>query len=426
MTKRLFFVTLIIIWVIVLIQLRSTFSIFLDNCTSLFFSLPDIKFTFSIPHFTILTALSILLYLIYGLDENKNVNILKRYWLTLKEHDSLGMKIILLSIPLSIPFVVYSLWNGQKIPEVFIVITFFTILGIFELFKKQKAVELESTSYLFTDEPIEEYSQLNEFQQLEVRNLKNVIEISGKEYLSIALNGSWGSGKTSILKGLKDLLENGDDKENIEIGNCEVVELNLWQARTPENTISELENLFTELFNKVYLNVSSRDLAFFSLLAESVNSGLSSHLNKWLGANETIPSSRIRIQRKLNQVLSHLKKEKLVILIDDLDRTPEEYLNGFLKIICYVTGFENVVTISGINREKILTYLTKGEDISVWADGNGPYNMIMGSKQSRIISKQAQNANQESIKEIVEFRFPDFGNESFLSKIFVVQLELIN
>ena len=175
----------------------------------------------------------------------------------MKEHDSLGMKIILLSIPLSIPFVVYSLWNGQKIPEVFIVITFFTILGIFELFKKQKAVELESTSYLFTDEPIEEYSQLNEFQQLEVRNLKNVIEISGKEYLSIALNGSWGSGKTSILKGLKDLLENGDDKENIEIGNCEVVELNLWQARTPENTISELENLFTELFNKVYLNVSS-------------------------------------------------------------------------------------------------------------------------------------------------------------------------
>ncbi|HZL12444.1 MAG TPA: P-loop NTPase fold protein [Prolixibacteraceae bacterium] len=436
MNKRIFFGTLIIIWSIVLIQLRPTFSIFLDNCISFFSSLPDFTFTFSFSHFIVLSALSVFLYFVYEFDDKERLNIFRRYWLTLKDVDSLGIKLLLLMIMAITLFTPKVLWNGQNIPEIFIVIIFFTILEFFQFSKdvtaffenrklsksSRKNKETAKPFNLFTDEPIGKYSDLNEFQQLEVKNLKNIIDVSGKEYLSIALNGSWGSGKTSILKGLKDLLEEGCNEQNINKGNCEVIELNLWQARTPENAISELENLFAELFNKVYLNVSSRDLAFFSLLAESVNSGLSSQLNKWFGENDTIPTSSKRIEQKLNQVLSHLKKKKLVILIDDLDRIPDQYLNGFLKIICYVTGLENVVTISGINREKILSQLQKAEEITVLADGVTRLELDKLKLENLNVGG---NRNTNKTKK-VEHRFDRLDDESFLSKIFVVQRELVN
>ena len=429
MTKRI----LIGIWVIVLARITFDFSLFWDNCLMFIAALSDFDFKISFSHILNVTAFSALLYFIYCClqyqkenIENKRLSIYKRYSNTLKDHSSILLKSVLVLLPSTVGIFSIVAWcNLPKIPELFLSLLTFTILICLDSSKKQKVDDLVGNSYLFTDEPVEKYSQLNEFQQTEVKNLKNIIDISGKEYLSIALNGSWGSGKTSILKGLKDLLESVDKKEKIEIYNCEVFELNLWQARTPENAISELENLFAELFNKVYLNVSSRDLAFFSLLAESINSGLSSHLKGLIGVNETIPTTRDRIEKKLQEVLSLLGKQKLVILIDDLDRIPDQYLNGFLKIICYVTGLENVITISGINRDKILSQLGKQEELTFWADNVSQSTKLDNEEQKRV-SQRTGNWPPKERKKKEELKFQRFDNENFLTKIFSIQRELVN
>lgn len=435
MTKRI----LISIWVIVLARIAFDFSLFWGNCLRFVTALSDFEFKISFSHILNITAFSALLCFIYYClqyqkenVENKRLSIYNRYCNTLKDHSSILLKSGLVLLPPTVGIFSIIAWsNLPKIPELFLPLLTFTILVCLDSSKKHKEDDLVGNSYLFTDEPIEKYSQLNEFQQTEVKNLKNIIETSGKEYLSIALNGSWGSGKTSILKGLKDLLESKSNLDKTEKNNCEVIELNLWQARTPENAINELENLFAELFNKVYLNVSSRDLAFFSLLAESLNSGLSSQLNRLIGVNETIPTTRDRIEKKLHEVLSILGKQKLVILIDDLDRIPEEYLNGFLKIICYVTGLKNVVTVSGINREKIHSQFQKPEDITIWADGvnaskkNAQTREIADNYQRTKVLERGEIKNVES-PEKKEFHFTRFDNETFLSKIFSVQSELIN
>ena len=430
MTKLVFWGTLSIIWVLIIIGLFRESIQFWENLNLFIHSFPNFNFRFSLSHLLNITAFSFCLYFILysirGFNVKNKLKFHKRYLNTLVDHDSFSVKILLILLPTGIIlFSIMALWNAYKMPEIIIPLIVFTIIISIEFLKIGTQFEAKISNqkvYLFTDEPVIQFSELNEFQQTEVKSLKNITEIGGKEYLSIALNGGWGSGKTSILNGLKDLLENGSEIAKIDKGNCEIIELNLWQAHTPENAIIELENLFAELFNKVYLNVSSRDLAFFSLLAETVNSGLSFHLNKWLGTSETIPTSRDRIEKKLKQVLNHLKKNKVVILIDDLDRIPEQYLNGFLKIICYVTGLENVVTISGINREKILSQLQKTEEITVWADG-----VTRREMESNKLLKDNGNGNTNHNGKIrVEHRFDSLDNESFLSKIFVVQREVVN
>lgn len=431
MTKHSLFIrTIIIIWAIVLFRLCLPPYVLWDNILEFWSSFIDFKFTFSFSHFLILTASCIFLYFIrnwiYDHDKKVQLNDMARYINTLKDHDSFFVKLFLVVFPLSIVFfTVSAIYKFTQIPEILFLIILFTIIGFFEFKKDPKATDnFEKKPYLFTDEPIDKYSKLNDFQKIEVNQLKSILDAGLDEYLSIALNGSWGSGKTSILNGLKDLLENGyPESDNFE-SKYEVFELNLWQARTPENAIDELDRLFTELFNKVYLNVSSNDLAFFSLLSGSENSWITTTFKTLLGDNDPMPTSQKRLNYKLEKVLNRLKKQKLVILIDDLDRLPEQYLNGFLKIICYVTGLKNIVTISGVNKEKILLQLHTPEDIIIKADGVDPYKKSITER--RIKDAQMKGNTPPLIKsEKEEYKFSQFDNESILSKIFSVQLELI-
>lgn len=437
MTKHSLFIRIIIIiWVIVLFRLCLPPYVLWDNILEFGSSFIDFKFTFSFSHFLNLTAACIFLYFIrnwiYDHDKKVQLSAMMRYLNTLKDHDSFFVKLFIVVFPISIMIFTFSaIYKFTQIPEILFLIILFTIIGFFEFKKDPKAPDnFEKNIYLFTDDPIKKYSQLNDFQRTEVNQLKSILDAGLEEYLSIALNGSWGSGKTSILNGLKNLLENGyPESENFK-SNYEVFELNLWQARTPENAIDELDRLFTELFNKVYLNVSSNDLAFFSLLSGSENSWLSTSLKTLLGDNDSMPTSQKRLNAKLEQVLNRLKKQKLVILIDDLDRLPEQYLNGFLKIICYVTGLKNVVTISGINREKILSILHKAEELTVLADGLNIGQKFAKEKNKNenieidILRRKSNKTNEAEEKKV--FHFTKFDNESFISKIFTVQRELVN
>ena len=432
MTKHsLFNRIIIIIWVIVLFRLCLPPYVLWDNILEFGSSFIDFKFTFSFSHFLNLTAACIFLYFIrnwiYDHDKKVQLSAMMRYFNTLKDHDSFFVKLFLVVFPLSIMIFTFSaIYKFTQIPEILFLIILFTIIGFFELKKDTKAPDnFEKNTYLFTDDPIKKYSQLNDFQRTEVNQLKSILDAGLDDYLSIALNGSWGSGKTSILNGLKNLLENGDPESENFKSNYEVFELNLWQARTPENAIDELDRLFTELFNKVYLNVSSNDLAFFSLLSGSENSWLSTSLKTLLGDTDSMPTSLKRLNAKLEQVLNRLKKQKLVILIDDLDRLPEQYLNGFLKIICYVTGLKNVVTISGINKEKIHLKYDRTNDITILADGESP------SEHYKWIGEAIKGQKKDGSADVkksnkVEYKFTHYENESFLSKIFSIQIELIN
>jgi len=241
MTKRTLFIrTIRIIWIIVLFRLCFPPYVLWDNILNVGLSMLDFKFIFSFSHFLNLTALCILLYFIrnwiYYHEEKVQLSIKKRYDNTLKDHDSFFVKLFLVVFPLSILlFTVLAFIKLPQIPEILVLISLFTLIGWLEFIKKPEDPDnfLKNT-YLFTDEPIKKYSQLNDFQKTEVDQLKSILDAGLDEYLSISLNGSWGSGKTSILKGLKNLLEEGDPESETFKSDYEVFELNLWQARTPK------------------------------------------------------------------------------------------------------------------------------------------------------------------------------------------------
>lgn len=436
MNKFLFGSILLFSWLIAGIIIVLNFQNFTENYTTFFSSVCEFNFSFSISRFIKTVAFSALLYFVFNSVRYWNVDKMKgklnfflRYKNTLIDSESLILKVgLFLSTIYICLFSMIAFLQIAKLPETTIALLIFSTIGVFELIKKEKLNEEDLISNIFTDEPITEYYLLKNFQKNEVKTLKNLIELKTNEYLSIAINGKWGSGKTSILLSVKDLLENGNNAENISPGKVEIIQLNLWQTKTPENAIDELERLFVELFKKVYVHVSSNDVAFFSLLAESINSKFSTTLRTWLGENVSISASRINLEQQLKKVLNHLNKEKLVILIDDLDRIPEEYLNGFFKVIRYVTGLKNVISISGINRDKIISHLGKQEIITIKADGLNPTFQFMHTMQN--INSQGKPLNPHearegtNLKEKQNFNFPLFDEESMINKIFTVQREL--
>jgi len=429
----MFGIILIVIWIIVGLNIAINFLVFEEKYKSFFIAISDFRYSFSISHFTKLIAFSVLLCFIFYCirhweDDKKSgkLNIFYRWYYTFIDHDNLTIKAgVLLTLLTVSLFSFLAIKQIAELPEVAIALFLFSIVGVFDLMKKGKISPANQPSYIFTDEPVEKYSLLNDFQKTEIRNLKNLLELRGDEYLSIAINGSWGTGKTSILKGLKDLLINGCLDEKIAPCNVEVFELNLWQARTPENAINELERLFKELFSKTYISVSSRDMAFFSVLIGPLGSDFSTLMNKWLFENDSINVARNNLEEKLSRVLKLLSKRKVVILIDDLDRTPEQYLNCFLKVICYVVGLRNVVAISGINREKILSQVGKLDEITFFADGLSPLKKIALEENKRE-SQRSGSPSPNEPKKKGELKFNKFDNEPFLTKIFSVQRELVS
>jgi len=436
MNKFLFGAILLFSWLITGIIVALNFQYFIENYTTFFSSICEFSFRFSISRFIKSVAFSALLYFVFNsvrywnLDKRTGkLNFFLRYKNTLIDSESLVLKVgLFLSIIYVCLFSTITFLQIAKLPEAIIALLIFSTIGMFELLKKEKTDEANLTSNFFTDEPVREYSSLKKFQKNEIKTLKNLIELETNEYLSIAINGKWGSGKTSILLSLKDLLENGYKAENINPGKVEIIQLNLWQTKTPENAIDELERLFVELFRKVYVHVSSNDVVFFSLLAESINSKFSTTLRTWLGDNASISASSVNIEQQLKKALNRLNKEKLVILIDDLDRIPEEYLNGFFKVIRYVTGLKNVISISGINRDKIISHLRNQEIITIKADGLNPTFQFMHTLQNSNLQGKPLNPNDaregNNLKEKQEFNFPLFAEESMINKIFTIQMEL--
>lgn len=436
MKKRLLGAILLFSWIIAGIIIALNFQYFIENYAAFLSSVWEFSFTFSISRFIKIIAFSALLYFIFNnfrdwdVDKRKGkLNIFFRYKNTLIDSESIILKAgLFLSSIFVCLFSTIAFLQLAKLPEVIIALLIFSMIGVFELLKEEKTDEANRTSNFFTDEPIREYSSLKKFQKNEIQTLKNLIDLETNEFLSIAINGKWGSGKTSILLGLKDLLEKEGNGENLSPRKVEIIQLNLWQTKTPENAIDELERLFVELFKKVYVHVSSNDVAFFSLIAESINSKFSTSLRAWLGENVSIAASRINIEQQLEKVLNHLKKEKLVILIDDLDRIPEEYLNGFFKVIRYVTGLKNVISVSGINRDKIILNLKQQERISIKADGLNQMNQFILGQQNINLQGKPLNPNEAqnvtNFKEKQDFNFPLFDEESMINKIFTIQREL--
>jgi tetratricopeptide (TPR) repeat protein len=157
--------------------------------------------------------------------------------------------------------------------------------------------------------------------------IKHII-LTAPSSLSIGIFGEWGSGKTSLMNLLTASIKEDEQKrENIGV---KTVWINIWNFDCSDD---ELPNV----------------------ISKKILSDLEYNEDFNINCMENFKSL-------VNEQLKKLNYEKLVILIDDIDRCFSSRIFKFLKIMAQFLEIDNIVTIISVDRDSLVKSIMQQYD----------------------------------------------------------------
>ncbi|WP_167611146.1 P-loop NTPase fold protein [Maribellus sediminis] len=315
------------------------------------------SFDFSLSHAISVVSFSSLLFILHDIIYNsrKRKNILVRTFNSFVYESSIVLKALIISATLVFFLSLFHLTKNFLVtPELNLIYILF-ILSILKI-KSDKAEHSESNNQnidngtFFSEIAVTTFDDLDHDQKRVVNQLKNVIEKSNSEYISIALNGEWGSGKSSITNGFKNRYKE-----------YEFIEINLWGTPSYKDSINELKNKVSDFIKRSFLPIEKRELAYFNSFISNFDRGIGG-VTKVITGYIPFSDSKTTLEDKIKKTLKDSKKRKLVIIFDDIDRLSPKYLNSYLKQIAFISGLKNVVSITNIDIDTIENKLYLNEN----------------------------------------------------------------
>ena len=168
--------------------------------------------------------------------------------------------------------------------------------------------------------------------------------------VSLGIYGSWGEGKTSLMKMVQSLLSGNDA--------IKTVWFNAWEIADKDSMETGFFSAFAEAAvdsPELYAAISSFVYAYSSPRGEGVGPQESYYrkLQRFINVpGGSVSEIKTLISRKLKESERHI-----VVFVDDIDRLlPEEILSIF-KLIRQVADFDNVVYVLGIDPAVVSTAL---------------------------------------------------------------------
>ena len=216
---------------------------------------------------------------------------------------------------------------------------------------------------LNADEPISAESEdlLGRTRLVEVV-AKYVLATDKKNPLVIGLNAPWGSGKSSFLNLLeKHLLSSEDSSPAI------VIRFNPWLYKDTEQVT---HSFFDELARGIDATIGRDEKMVKNLkLLGKVTGGIASTafpvLTILSEIIENIPSpelpSLLEIRKELNEQLGNLN-QRVVVLIDDLDRMEPGDILSLLKMVRLNANLTNITYVLAFDRKVVEERLDKSLD----------------------------------------------------------------
>lgn len=209
--------------------------------------------------------------------------------------------------------------------------------------------------FFLSDEP------LKDFEDIKGKYCDIILNLIGsrfysKEYFSIALNGKWGAGKTSILNEVEQRLK----KEK----KYRIIKINLWELKKPEDSILELENQIRNLIKEYLFIISNEYFEYFKIVAGLYNDKINNILDIFQTKDNFLNQSKNQIQKQIDKVIKISGINKIIIIFDDIDRVLKKSESlFFMKVIRYVAGFNNFISITGVDIDRITELISKnGKD----------------------------------------------------------------
>lgn len=193
---------------------------------------------------------------------------------------------------------------------------------------------------------------------------KAILSYVNQDNFTISLCGKWGSGKTSIINMVIDSIQKMAPKDNIPL----IVKYNPWNY-------SEKNQLIGQFFNTILSAIgSSPDGKNLKKVGDALEkySGLMEYtqfipvVGKFfvplksalsvLGKNFTeIGKSKESIDNLKNNVVEELRKQnqKIIIIIDDIDRLNNEQIRLIFQLVNCVAGFPNMIYILSFDKDVV-------------------------------------------------------------------------
>lgn len=169
----------------------------------------------------------------------------------------------------------------------------------------------------------------------------NIINYASSEKFVIGIEGTWGTGKTTLLQQVKLEISNRDD----------VILIDDFDPWISEDKEALLDSLLTTILKESNIEIPDSEINFF----------ITSTLNLVLGTKISPSILRLfKIQKyninqltmDINSIIDHQNK-KIVFVIDNLDRLLPENVFLILNIVNNVLVFHNLIIILSYDRAQL-------------------------------------------------------------------------
>jgi predicted KAP-like P-loop ATPase len=211
---------------------------------------------------------------------------------------------------------------------------------------------------------------------------KSIVGLDSSQGFVYGLYGPWGSGKSTVINFVEHYIDQHNKQENSET-KIVVFRFNPWMFSGSENlTKVYLDQLrarlsmsdVSEKLQKVSKNLEliEQGLSFATPVAnfffpgsagaiESIRSSVSS-------SKEIADTTASSLQRDLHHIKEEVtetlrgQKDKILVIIDDLDRLFDEEIRDFIKMIKVVCDFPKIVYLIACDCEKVAGALNRNKD----------------------------------------------------------------
>lgn len=208
---------------------------------------------------------------------------------------------------------------------------------------------------------------------------------------SVAISGSWGSGKTVFMEKLKEKYK----KENKYVS---IIEFEAWRCDTPNLII---RNFFTQLKNelKIYIpNISLDFDKYIDLLLDDDSVKPLKIISKAIYnicKQEKDPFNKIKEELKKS-------KHKVVVFIDDVDRLDADEIKEVLRLIRNTADFPYIQFIFTCDKDYICETLKKKdiEKPELYLEKFINVEISLPKYEERIICEELYNRISTTIKEV--------------------------
>lgn len=243
------------------------------------------------------------------------------------------------------------------------------------------------------------------------------------ESFAIGISSVWGSGKTTFLNHLREVLMSKTE-------NYCVYEFKPWQMTSPEQINNEFFRLFKSILRNEFswysdelLDAITKYVNLLLLNTHSISNEIKSSIAIFLGYQETTIEG---LREKIDEGLVGCKK-KIVILIDDVDRLEYNELFELLRLIRISANFRNVIFVVAYDKTYIAQlledhqipngeeYLKKIINLEITLPAY-EYNLLIRMLHRRLLEIVAIDEKaQKAIKMAMSYRY---DNSYLCSKYF--------